>query len=86
MGSTKFPDPTYYSDFISQKGGELNAWTDFHSTCYYHSIGCEYFMESLDILSQLLIDPLFDQEFVDKEMNAVESELWANDIDEHRIF
>lgn len=86
MGSSKYPDPSYYSDFISQKGGELNAWTDLHSTCYYHSIGSEYFIESLDILSQNLINPLFDKNFVDKEMNSIESELWSNDSDEHRIF
>lgn len=50
MGSKKYPEVDYYTNFITSKAGETNAWTDLNSTSYYHSINSEYFYESLDII------------------------------------
>lgn len=38
MGSEKYPDPSHYSLFITQKGGNFNAWTDYQGTNYHQSI------------------------------------------------
>ena len=57
-----------------------------NSTCYHHTIGSEFFLESLEILSELLVSPLFDKNFVDKEVNCIESEQWCDDGDDERLF
>lgn len=86
IGSEKYPEPSHYSNFVTQKGGELNAWTNFVSTNFHHSIDSQFLVESLDILCQHLIKPLFDTKYVDKEMNAVNSEFTSNDSDSQRSF
>ena len=78
MGSKKYPKTDSYRNFINNNGGSTNAWTDFNSTVFYHSINKEKFLESLDIFSQFFISPLISREYVEKEINIVDSEFKKN--------
>ncbi len=49
MGSEKYPQSSYYRDFITKHGGVCNAFTAHLKTCYYFKINKEQFLECLDI-------------------------------------
>lgn len=75
LGSKKYPDPNEYNEFFGKYGGYNNAWTDDHYTTYVFDIGVQSkFVEALDRTANFFIEPLFDQKYVDKELNAVDSE------------
>jgi insulysin len=74
LGTSKYPDSDSYLDFITKHGGQRNAWTSLENTEYLLSIAPDNFDEALDRFSQFFIAPLFNQELVERERNAVESE------------
>lgn len=74
MGTKKYPDTKYFMEFINKCGGLTNAHTGNEYTSYYYSITNDNFIKSLDIFAQFFIDPLFDKNNIDKEINAVNSE------------
>ena len=74
LGSEKYPDESYFDEFVSKNGGYSNAYTDTYQTVYYFSVLNNSFEKSIDIFSRFFIDPLFDENSVDREINAIESE------------
>lgn len=68
----------HYNTFISNNGGFSNAYTDVGNTVFYFEIGNTNFREGLDIFSQFFLCPLLDPKYVEKEMNAVDSEFSKN--------
>ena len=86
-GTKKYPDVAYFDTFIVENGGDSNAYTNQFSTVYHYDIKNSNFDKSIDIFSQFFKAPLLDEKFVNKEMNAVNSE-FANELnnDAVRIF
>ncbi len=78
LGSKKYPNATGFVDFITQKNGMFNGYTDFDSTAFYFRIHPKHFPKGLDIFSRFFIDPLFDPKYVMKEINSVNSEFERN--------
>ncbi len=74
LGSKKYPNESYFDDFLSKNGGYSNAYTDTYQTVYYFSVLDNSFEKCIDIMSRFFIDPLFDKNSVDREINAIESE------------
>lgn len=74
MGTKKYPDVSYYNEFINKHGGSTNAHTADEYTSYYCSVQSKYIKETLDIFGQFFIHPLFKKDTVNKEMQAVDSE------------
>lgn len=74
LGSKKYPEESYFDEFVSKNGGYSNAYTDTYQTVYYFSVLDNSFEKSMDIFSRFFIDPLFDKNSVDREINAIESE------------
>jgi insulysin len=74
LGSKKFPKENYFDETLKKYGGVANAYTAPFETVYYFSVNDEYFDEMMDIFSQFFINPLFDINSVNKEINAVNSE------------
>lgn len=74
LGTEKYPDSGEYHAFINQHGGNNNAWTGTEHTNFFFSINADVYEESLDRFSQFFIAPLFNQELVDRERHAIESE------------
>ncbi len=74
LGTQKYPSIGEFQSFISQHGGKNNAWTGTEHTCFFFDIISTSFAEALDRFSQFFIAPLFNQEALEKERQAVESE------------
>lgn len=74
MGTKKYPDVAEYMNYITSHGGHTNAFTTSINTCYFFSIDSEYLEGAIDRMAQFFIEPLFKEETVLKEINAVNSE------------
>ena len=74
LGTKKYPDADSYKEFISNHGGMDNAFTASENTSYFFDIDKDYLDEALDRFAQFFIAPLFNEQYVQREKNAVDSE------------
>ncbi|MGI9295182.1 MAG: insulinase family protein, partial [Pseudomonadales bacterium] len=74
LGTKKYPESGEYQEFISSHGGTHNAYTSFEHTNYFFDVNASYLRETLDRFAQFFVAPLFTARYVEREMNAVESE------------
>ena len=74
LGTAKYPDPGEYQEFISAHGGSHNAYTSVDHTNYFFDIEPGSLTPALDRFAQFFVAPLFNREYVEREMNAVDSE------------
>ena len=74
LGTRKYPDADAYKEFISSHGGMDNAFTGSEHTNYFFDIDKDFLDPTLDRFAQFFIAPLFNEEYVQREMNAVDSE------------
>nr|WP_233132627.1 insulinase family protein [Paraferrimonas haliotis] len=74
LGTERFPTAGEYQEFISQNGGSNNAWTGSEYTNYFFNVDSPALEEALDRFSQFFIAPLFAQEYIQREVQAVDSE------------
>ena len=84
LGTDRYPAPDEYQSFISQHGGSHNAYTSFEHTNYFFDIDPKSIESALDRFSRFFIAPLFNSEYVDREMNAVHSEYMARIKNDYR--
>ena len=84
MGTEKYPSENEYYDYLSKNGGSSNAFTKSDKTVFYYKINNEAFEGSLDRFSQFFICPLFNENSVEREINAVDSEFSKNKNDDTR--
>ncbi len=87
LGTEKYPKVGEFQSYISQHGGSNNAWTGTEHTCFFFDVSPNAFFKGLDRFSQFFTAPLFNEESLDKERQAVESEykLKLND-DSRRLY
>ena len=78
LGTEKYPDEAEYGNYLKSHGGYSNAYTAGDHTNYHFEISDQAFEGALDRFSQFFIAPMFDAEFTDREMNAVDSEFEMN--------
>ena len=74
LGSQKYPEATYFDNFLNNNSGTSNANTSTDSTNFHYDISNEALEESIKIFSEFFKSPLFSKEYIDKELNAIESE------------
>ncbi len=74
LGTDKYPDSAEYERYITEHGGNRNAYTSFEHTNYFFDINAEHLPEALDRFAQFFIAPRFDAEYVEREKNAVHAE------------
>ncbi len=74
LGTDKYPDPAEYERYLTEHGGDRNAYTAFENTNYFFDVNAAYLPEALDRFAQFFIAPRFDAAYVDREKNAVEAE------------
>ncbi len=60
---------------IEAAGGEINAYTSFDETVYYCTLSSRYFDEGLNILSDAVLNPLFDETELAREKPVVLEEI-----------
>jgi len=78
LGTEKYPNAAEYKHFISTHGGSNNAFTSYDHTNYFFDINPPQFEQALDRFAQFFIAPLFNEELVTRERQAVESEYSLN--------
>jgi len=74
LGTKNFPDGSEYQKFISQHGGNPNAWTGTEHTCFFFDITSSHFSPALERFSEFFISPLLADEFVVKERENIDAE------------
>ena len=74
LGSKKYPKPDEHFSYLSQNGGYANAFTTSDATTYFFSTPTAALEGALDRFAHFFIDPLFDEKFVERELNAVNAE------------
>jgi len=65
------------SSAIENVGGELNAFTDTQYTMFYMRVPKKHVPLALDVLSDILLHPLFDPAAIDLERRVIEQEIFA---------
>ena len=87
MGTEKYPDENEYNQFLTDNGGESNAYTSDDITNYYFEVSNEAFDKALDKFAQFFVKPLFKIDTVQRELKAVDSEHKKNLLnDEWRFY
>jgi insulysin len=84
LGNDKYPEPEGFGKYLSSHGGQSNAYTAFEDTNFFFSIQNDYLEGALDRFAQFFISPTFDAAFVEREINAVNSEHNKNIKDDRR--
>jgi insulysin len=74
LGTTKYPNSGEFQNFINQHGGSHNAWTGTEHSCFFFDVTSSAFEKALDRFAQFFTTPLFNEESLDKERQAIESE------------
>ena len=74
LGTEKYPDEAEYGAYLRGNGGYSNAYTSSDHTNYLFEVNHDALEGALDRFAQFFIAPLFTAEFVEREMNAVNSE------------
>ena len=78
MGTEAFPDENAYDQFLSTHSGWSNAHTVGEFTNYHFEVGADHISGALDRFASFFICPLFKEDSVGREMNAVHSEHQKN--------
>lgn len=60
---------------IDNLGGQINAFTSKECTCYYVKLLDSHIDIGIDILSDMILNPLFDEKDIDKERAIILEEL-----------
>ncbi|MCP4755169.1 MAG: hypothetical protein GY866_30195, partial [Proteobacteria bacterium] len=84
LGNEKYPEADDFGSYLSSHGGNSNAFTGLEDTNYFFSIQKDHLEGALDRFSQFFISPRFDSRFVEREINAVNSEHQKNLKDDGR--
>lgn len=74
LGTEKYPNSGEFQNFINQHGGTHNAWTGTEHSCFFFDVATSAFEKALDRFAQFFTAPLFNEESLDKERQAIESE------------
>jgi len=60
---------------IESRGGEVNAFTSFEETAFYATLASRYFVEGLDVIADLIQNPLFDKDEMLREREVILEEI-----------
>ncbi|MBN2285307.1 MAG: insulinase family protein [Tissierellales bacterium] len=64
---------------IDSMGGQINAFTTKECTCYYTKATSDFFEKSLEILSDMMFNSVFDEEELRKEKKVILEEIFMYD-------
>lgn len=63
------------SDYIDRIGAQMNAFTDEEYTCYYTKSTADHLGDSLDVLSDMFFNSVFDKNELEREKGVVLEEI-----------
>lgn len=74
-GTKKRPDSMIIANEIEKYGAEFNAYTSTNRTAFFIKIINKHFEKALDILSDMVSDPLFREDKIAKEKKVILREI-----------
>lgn len=74
-GTKKRPNSKIISNEIESLGGELNAYTSNERTCFYVKVPKKHSRKALDIIADILQNPLFEKKKIEKERKIILKEI-----------
>lgn len=74
-GTTKRPSAKIIAEEVDSVGGLMNAYTTEDHTAYYIKLPKQHFALAFDILSDILTDPLFDPDEIERERGVILEEM-----------
>ena len=74
-GTEKWPTARDVSEAVEGVGGIMNASTDREVTVFWCKVARPHFRTAMDVLLDMLINPLLDPEEVEKEREVIQEEL-----------
>ncbi len=74
-GTKNFPTPKILMENIDKIGGIFNAFTSYQYTGFYIRVLPEFDKEALFILSDIILEPLFPEEEIEKERKVIFEEI-----------
>ena len=86
MGTEKYPSENEYEEYLSKNGGFSNAFTGGDKTVYYFNVVNDAFEGAVDRFAQFFISPKFNEDSVEREINAIDSEFSKNKNNDIRRF
>lgn len=72
---TKNRTPMEIVSEIDDIGGELNAFTSKECTCYYSKVLDTHIEDAMDVISDMIENPLFSEEEIEKEKQVIYDEI-----------
>jgi len=63
------------AEFIDNIGGELNAFTETEFTCFYVRTLDKHLIKAIDILSDLISNPIFQYDDIENEKKVISEEI-----------
>ncbi len=73
--SKKYPSAQKVAEILDEIWGNYNAYTSRYYTVFYFKSIPEYFEQAFDVFADLLVNPLFKPEDIEKERGVVLQEL-----------
>ena len=74
LGTKKYPEASGFDNFLNLNSGYSNANTSLDHTNFHYEVSNEELEKSVDMFSEFFVEPLFKEELVNKELNAIHSE------------
>ena len=78
MGCEKYPDENHFLNIVNKYGGMSNAFTTNNFTSFYFTVNNEHLLETIDVFHYFFINPLFNEDSINREILAVNSEYEKN--------
>ncbi|GAA0853568.1 insulinase family protein [Aliiglaciecola litoralis] len=73
-GSENYPEADEFDRFLNQYSGGVNAWTGTEYSNYHFDVAHEQLISALARFKDMLFFPLFEQQAISKEINAIDAE------------
>lgn len=74
LGSKSYPRPSLFEDHLRNYLGTTNAYTEEEKTTFYFDVEWQGFTKAIEMFSRMFAEPLFDKNYMNKEIEAVNSE------------
>jgi predicted Zn-dependent peptidase len=74
-GTKKYPSQAAVAEAIEGIGGELNAWTSYDHTAYWNKVPKERLSTSIDVVSEMILNPLLKPEDLERERGVIVEEI-----------
>ncbi len=74
LGTEAYPEEDGFMKYIQEHGGSVNAYTASDRTVYLFSVNNDSFSPAFDQFAHMFIDPLFQENGIERELMAVDQE------------